>query len=214
VGDQGRAFEAASARMKTQLSTATAVQHVSARLCCALVACALWLAAAPARAEQDEPLHGLATLSFGAPLRLTRNVDLDQNQVAPAFVDAMLGVTLLHGSTLQHGLGLGASLNVTGEGGYTEPVVPGQQLVLMPAYLMFLPFDPDWVALAHLGVPFSLTGVPSFGFELAIGGGYRCLAGVLAYAELGFTSFIGTTGTLHPMIGLELGFMLDYEVLP
>jgi hypothetical protein len=195
------------------------VQHASwllARLSGAIFAGALWLAAEPAaaQAEQDEPLHGLATLSFGAPLRLTRNVDLDQDTIAPAFVDAMLGATLLRAAGLQHGLGLGASLNVTGEGGYTEPVVPGQQLVLMPAYLAFLPLDPDWVALAHLGVPFAVSGVPSVGFEVAVGGGYRCLAGLLAFAELGVTSFMGTTGTMHAMLGLELGFMLDYEVLP
>jgi hypothetical protein len=200
--------------MKTQRPTA--VHHataLAARLWCALFACALWLAP-PAHAQAQEPLHGIATLSFGAPLRLTRNVDLDQDTIAPAFVDAMLGATLVRVGASQHGLGLGASLNVTGEGGYTEPVVPGQQLVLMPAYLAYVPLDPDWVVLGHLGVPFAIAGVPSFGFELAVGGGYRCLAGLLAFAELGVTSFMGTTGTMHAMLGLELGFMLDYEVLP
>jgi hypothetical protein len=203
--------------MKTQRPTPIELRAragARSRLWLALLACALcWLSVAPVHAEQDAPLHGLATLSFGAPLRLTRNVDLDQNQIAPAFVDAMVGATLLQSSALQHGLGLGASLNVTGEGGYTEPVVPGQQLVLMPAYLAYVPIDPDWVVLGHLGVPFALTA-PSFGFELAVGGGYRCLAGLLAFAELGLTTFIGGSGTLHPMLGLELGFMLDYEVLP
>lgn len=194
--------------MQTQLPHALRHALAYCWLACALLALPL-----PARAEQDEPLHGVATLSFGAPLRLTRNVDLDQNTIAPAFVDAMLGATLLRGA-VQHGLGLGASLNVTGEGGYTEPVVPGQQLVLMPAYLAYVPIDLDWLALGHLGVPFTVAGAPSFGFELAVGGGYRWLAGVLAFAELSATSFIGTTGTLHAMIGLELGLMLDYEVLP
>ncbi len=162
--------------------------------------------------EQPQP-HALATLSFGAPLRITRNVDLDQNVIAPAFMDVLLGYTFLNGS-IQHGLGLGLSLNLSEEGGFTEPVGIANQLVLMPTYLGYRAINRDWVLLGHFGVPLVLTGTTSAGLELALGAGYRFLAGVLAYAELGVDAFLGASSTLHATVSLELGFMLDYEVLP
>jgi hypothetical protein len=165
----------------------------------------------PAESATDHPAHALATLSVGAPLRLTRNVDLDQDRFAPVFVDMLFGYTLLNGS-IQHGLGLGASLNLSEEGGFTEPVGIANQLVLMPAYLGYHAIDNDWALLGHLGIPIALTGTAEL--EVALGGGYRWLAGVLAYAELGANAFLGTSSTLHATVSLELGFMLDYEVLP
>jgi len=169
-----------------------------------------WLCA-PARA--DEPPHAVTTLSVGAPLRVTRNVDFDQELIAPVFVDALFGYTLWTRGW-QHGVGLGASLNLNDDGGFTEPVGIADQLVLMPAYLGYHALDQDFALLGHLGVPIVLGETTTAGAELALGGGYRFLAGVLVYAEAGASLFMGASSTAHVLLSLELGVMLDYEVLP
>jgi hypothetical protein len=111
-------------------------------------------------------------------------------------------------------VGLGASLNMTEDGGFTEPVGIADQLVLMPAYLGYHALNDDFTLLGHLGVPIVLGETSSAGVELALGGGYRWLAGVLAYAELGSDLFVGADTTANVLVSLELGIMLDYEVLP
>lgn len=174
---------------------------------------ALASSAAAQAADENAPPHAIAALSVGAPLRITRNVDFDQDTLAPVFVDALFGYTLWNRGW-QHGLGLGASLNMTEDGGFTEPVGIADQLVLMPAYLGYAPLNDDFTLLGHLGVPIVLGETSTAGVELALGGGYRWLAGVLAYAELGSDLFIGSGTTANLMVSLELGIMLDYEVLP
>jgi hypothetical protein len=164
-------------------------------------------------AQLDPPAHAIAALSIGAPLRITRNVDFDQEVIAPVFVDVLLGVALWTRGW-QHGIGLGASLNMTADGGFTEPVGIAEQLVLMPTYLGYHALDDDFLLLGHLGVPIVLGATSTAGVELALGGGYRWLAGVLAYAELSSNMFIGAGTTANVLVSLELGIMLDYEVLP
>jgi hypothetical protein len=181
-----------------------------------VIACALALGAVTAHAQDGDsapPPHAIAALSIGAPLRVTRNVDFDQDAIAPVFVDALFGYTLWTRGW-QHGLGLGASLNMTDEGGFTEPVGFADQLVLMPAYLGYHALNDDFALLGHLGVPIVLGDTSTAGVELALGGGYRWLAGVLAYAEVGSSMFIGAGTTANVLVSLEVGFMLDYEVLP
>lgn len=181
-----------------------------------VLASAFALGAASARAQDGDiapPPHAIAALSIGAPLRITRNVDFDQELLAPVFVDALFGYTLWTRGW-QHGLGLGVSLNMTDDGGFTEPVGVADQLVLMPAYLGYHPLNDDIALLGHLGVPIVLGDTSTAGVELALGGGYRFLAGVLAYAEAGASMFIGSDTTANVMVSLELGVMLDYEVLP
>jgi hypothetical protein len=181
-----------------------------------MIASALAFTAGIARAQDSAsapPAHAIATLSIGAPLRVTRNVDFDQGTIAPVFVDALFGYTLWTRGW-QHGLGLGASINLTEDGGFTEPVGMAQQLVLMPAYLGYHALDDDFALLGHVGVPIVLGETTTAGVELALGGGYRWLAGVLAYAEAGASVFVGSGTTANVLISLELGIMLDYEVLP
>jgi len=184
--------------------------------CAAALVLALAFSAAAAHAQDGEsapPPRAIAALSIGAPLRVTRNVDFDQEVIAPVFVDALFGYTLWTRGW-QHGLGLGASLNMTDDGGFTEPVGFADQLVLMPAYLGYHALNDDFALLGHLGVPIVLGNTSTAGVELALGGGYRWLAGVLAYAELSSNMFIGSGTTANVMVSLEVGFMLEYEVLP
>lgn len=183
-----------------------------------VLALALAAGASRAAAQDDDrdaapPPHAIAALSVGAPLRITRNVDFDQEALAPVFVDALLGYTLWTRGW-QHGFGLGASLNMTEDGGYTEPVGITDQVVLMPAYLGYHALNDDFTLLGHLGVPIVLGETTTAGAEAALGAGYRWLAGVLAYAELGSDVFIGSGTTANVLLSFELGVMLDYEVLP
>jgi len=188
------------------------------RMVCGLVI-ALVSSAAVCRAQEggygreQPPPHAFAAVSVGAPLRITRNVDFDQEVLAPVFVDALFGYTLWTRGW-QHGVGLGASLNLNADGGFTEPVGVADQLVLMPAYLGYHPLNDDFALLGHLGVPIVLGEATTAGVELALGGGHRWLAGVLAYAEAGASMFLGAGQTANVMLSLELGIMLDYEVLP
>jgi hypothetical protein len=179
----------------------------------------LWLALPTSATAQSVPTDAglpryVAGLSAGVPLRITRNVDLDQSAIAPVFTDALGGYVFRGTSYFQHGVGLGLSLNLSADGGFTEPTAGGQQFVVMPAYLLAWNPDPDFFGLGHAGLPVTVAGTNAMGLELAFALGYRWLAGAGTFAELGFDLFRGVGGTMHPSISLELGVLLEYEVLP
>lgn len=157
--------------------------------------------------------HYVLTASVGVPLRLTRRDTFDQRRFAPLFFDALAGYVFASSRGFAHGAGLGFSLNLTEDGGFTEPVGPLQQFVLMPAYLLRAQLHPDLFALGHVGLPISLNAGTSVGLELAAALGYRLLAGFGTYAEAGLDAFGGGDNTLHLGFSLELGVFLDYEVL-
>ena len=183
----------------------------------AVMLCGALGGARVANAQQQQPQQGperyFGALSTGDGLRLTRNTDYGQGTFVPAFIDA-LAAYVLPGARLRHGVGLGASVNYTDDGGYIEPVIAFEQLVLMPTYLVYADLNRDFLLLGHVGVPITVAGGPNAGFELAAAGGYRMLAGFGLLAELGLTTFVGTATSLHPAVTLELGVFLDYEVLP
>jgi hypothetical protein len=168
-----------------------------------------------APADQPPLAHYVLTASAGIPLRLGQRETFDQSAFAPAFAD-VLGGYVFPGQTgaLRHGAGVGLSLNLTEDGGFTEPILRYDQLVITPSYLVSLRVDPAWFALAHAGIPIVATGGATFGVEAAFAFGYRLLAGFGAFAEASFDVFVGTETTLDPMIALEGGVFLDYEVLP
>lgn len=174
-------------------------------------------AAAAAQEVEPEPGHGeryLATWSAGVPLRLAPRDEFGQDALAPAFTDVLGGYVFAGGARLRHGVGVGASLNLAGDGGFAEPVYSADQLAIMPAYLLYGDFGPDWFGLGHLGVPIVVTGGSTAGAELAAALGYRLLAGTGLFAELSLDAFVGAGSKLHPTMALELGLFLDYEVLP
>jgi hypothetical protein len=183
---------------------------------------ALWLAVlcvpswAGAQAEPlQSPARYLATWSLGAPLRLTQDEDYGQDLPAPLFTDLFAGYVFPSArKQLRHGAGLGLSVNLTDDGGYAEPIYAGEQLTVMPAYMLYADFGIDAFGKAHLGVPIAITGGATAGVELAAALGYRFLAGFGVFTELFADVFGGSGSTLHPTVGLELGVFLDYEVLP
>ncbi len=180
----------------------------------ALLATGLCLWVSPAAAQPVQPERYLVTTSVGVPLRLSRNLDLDQGTVAPIFTDVMVGYTLPGQIRLRHGFALGASINLSEEGGFTTPVGVGEQIVLMPAYLLYYDMSADWIGLAHAGIPFNIAGGTTVGVELAGGLAYRLRAGFGLFGELGLSVYPGAESTMHPAMSLELGVVLDYEVLP
>lgn len=184
-----------------------------------LITFVLAVIATRSAAAQEEPVASparyLAMWSLGAPLRLTQHDDYGQDVLAPIFTDALVGYVFASSSPrFRHGVGLGASVNVSDDGGYAEPVYAGEQIALMPAYLLYADFGMDLFALGHLGVPIALSGGTTAGLEVAGALGYRLLAGLGVFTELFADAFAGAGSTLHPTIGLELGLFLDYEVLP
>jgi hypothetical protein len=160
------------------------------------------------------PQRYLGMASVGAPLRLTKNEDYGQDTLAPAFSDLLLGYVFAARSGLRHGVGVGVSFNITDDGGYAEPVYAGEQVALMPAYLLYADLGSDLFGLGHAGVPIVVTGGTTAGAELGAAVGYRLLAGAGIFAELSAVVFGGTGASLNPMVGLEAGLFLDYEVLP
>lgn len=169
---------------------------------------------ARAQDAKTAPERYVGMLSSGAGLRLARNRDFGQSALTPAYLDALGGYVFAGGGALRSGAALGASVAYTDDGGYTEPVIALEQLVLMPAYLLRYEPSTDLTLLAHAGVPIVVAGGPSCGLEVAGALGYRFLAGFGAFAELGFDTFLGTATSVHPLLTLELGVFVDYEVLP
>ena len=100
--------------------------------------------------------HYLATWSAGVPLRLSKDEKFDQGTLAPVYTDLLAGYVFAGHGTLRHGAALGFSLNLTEDGGFTEPVRMYDQFVVMPAYVMMFDFAPELFSFAHAGLPINL----------------------------------------------------------
>lgn len=158
--------------------------------------------------------HYLATWSAGVPLRLSKDEKFDQGTLAPVYTDLLAGYVFAGHGTMRHGAALGFSLNLTEDGGYTEPVRMYDQFVVMPAYVMMLDLAPELFSFAHAGIPINLHAGTTVGLELAFAIGYRILSGFGAFAEASFDTFVGTGSSYHPMLAIEGGVFIDFEVLP
>jgi hypothetical protein len=162
-------------------------------------------------AEVRDPARLLLLGSAGVALRLTVNDEYAQERWAPAFGNVLIGYAL-PGDRFRHGFGLGVSWNFSHDGGYTDPVYAGDQIALMPAYLAYYKFNTDVFALGHAGVPILVRGGPAAGFELGAALAYRVLAGAGVFAQLDLAAY--GAGTFSLLASLELGVVIDYEVLP
>jgi hypothetical protein len=167
--------------------------------------------AQPAADSRAETPRMLALVSGGASLRLTLDSDLGQERLGPVFGDVLLGY-MLPGGRLQHGFGVGVSWNATHDGGYTTPVYAFDQIALMPAYLAYYHFDPDVFGIGHIGLPVLVRGGPSAGLEVSAAIAYRVLAGTGVFAGVALNSHVAHGFSLFA--SLELGVVIDYEVLP
>jgi hypothetical protein len=158
--------------------------------------------------------HYMATWSAGVPLRLSKDAKFDQGTLAPAYTDMLAGYVFAGHGAIRHGAALGLSLNLSEDGGFTEPVAMYAQFVVMPTYLMMIDLAPELFCIAHAGVPINLHAGTTLGLEGAFAFGYRLFAGFGAFAEASVDTFAGTGSTFHTMLGIEGGIFLDFEVLP
>jgi hypothetical protein len=158
-----------------------------------------------------DPARFLTMASAGVPLRLTLDKTLDQSRIAPAFGNVMLGYAL-PGGRFRHGFGVGLSWNLGHEGGYTAPVYADDQFALMPAYLAYYKLNADVFGVGHAGVPILVRGGPSAGFEIGAAIAYRIFAGTGVFAGIDLDAYSALGFNL--LASLELGIVIDYEVLP
>lgn len=171
---------------------------------------------------RPDPWRVVGWLGGGVAVRLVEHDDFQQDWLAPAYAD-LSGALVLPGSGMwRHGIGLGVALNLTRDGTYSAGVDEGTQLVVTPSYVAYLlvggPVS-DVVPFVRAGVPLSVTPDLSPGLELAGGAAYMFLAGLGAYAEVSVAGFLGAdsradSATVHPLLGLELGVQVDWEILP
>jgi len=202
----GRAASLCSARSRRRVSLGVRVLGALALLFASGVQ-----AQSADAADPSDPPRMLGLISAGVPLRLTLDSKLDQSRIAPAYGSLLLGYAL-SGERLRHGFGVGASWNMGHEGGYTTPVYAGDQITLMPSYLAYYSLNPDVFGIAHVGVPFLVRGGTSLGFEIGAALAYRVFAGSGVFAALNLDVFRAVGFNL--LASLELGVVIDYEVLP
>ena len=164
------------------------------------------------------PSRILITAGVGSSVRLIQDLDFSQGRSAPLYID-LFGAFVLPGPMegLRHGIGLGASLNLTGDG----PAPPDSlgldgatQIALGPYYMAYLRLGWDFLIGGKLGVPVSLSPGLAPGLELAVSLTWYLTAGLGLYAEVSGSAWLGQASTIHPIVSGEAGVAIDYEVLP
>lgn len=150
-------------------------------------------------------------LRFNNPYRLQTELgDSSQSlSLTAPYLDVAAGALLGSAGHLQHGLGVNASFAIEGI----------RQEVITPAYLTLLPLSPRWQLRGRLGLPIVLEPDASVGVELGVGAVFLASAGLGFTAEAIGSLFSGAatleeTSTLIPIVSLQLGVLVDYEVLP
>lgn len=174
-------------------------------------------------------------LSVGAGLTFRTLIYVDElnhdpGGLAPWYLQ-LRGAYFFEGDgDLQHGIGLGISTNLTGDGlvGVVDEAgcarVPGSAActpagldplaawTFVPGYHLRVWFM-DWVQLmARVGLGVTAADLPNLGFEVGVGAVAKFLAGMGIYLEASFSTYFATQA--HPLISVEAGLVVDYELLP
>ncbi len=162
-------------------------------------------------------VHGFSELMLGRGLRFNNPFrlaevlgdDAESLSLTATYLDLGAGVLFGPPDGLQHGGAL--SLSVALEGVAQE--------VLSVSYVTGLRLDDAWSLRARAGVPIVLEPDMNAGAELGVGGALLFTGGFGIAAELVGSWFYGAAvwdrgATAIPLLSLELGLFLDYEVLP
>lgn len=161
------------------------------------------------------PPRVLFSAGGGSSIRIIKDLDFNQQRVAPGFIDVFGAIVFGGGEGWRHGVGAGVSVNLSGDGPSGEPGVDGgAQWVAGPYYLAYIRLGWDFLVAGKLGVPVALTGGLSPGVELAPSLTYFFTAGFGLYLEATASVWFGAASTIHPVVSGEGGIVLDYEVLP
>ena len=168
--------------------------------------------------EPSAPSRIFITVGGGSSLRLIQDLDFSQGRAAPLYID-VFGAFVLPGPMdgLRHGIGINASLNLTGDGPPPPDAIGldgANQIALGPYYLAYLRLGWDFLIGGKLGVPVSLSPGIAPGLELAASLTWYLTAGLGLYVEASASAWLGTASTIHPLVSGEAGVAIDYEVLP
>ena len=150
-------------------------------------------------------------LRFNNPYRLSTELgdDAESLSLTATYLDLSFGAALGPPDGLQHGAALGASFALAG--------VP--QEVLTPSYVALYRL-PERVWLhARAGLPLVIEPDFNVGGEFAVGGAFLVSGGLGFGGELVTSLFYGAatherSQTAIPIVSLELGLVVDYEVFP
>lgn len=180
-------------------------------------------------AEPDDPLRVIAFLGAGVGFRPVRNLDFNQDFMAPPFLDLGAAV-FLPGGDLRHGFGLGITTSLANDSQVFGSVAAFGQWGFTPSYHLVVPLrrlmpdlEHDWLHIqGRVGLPLVFSGEygggsgvdVSLGAEVAAALHFKFLAGLGLYAELTGAIYGGSNATVHPVLAADFGFLFDYEVLP
>lgn len=168
------------------------------------------------------PWRVLGSVGVGTSVRLAQDLELQQERLAPAYVELRGGVVLPQRGRVGHELTLAATANLSGDGTYTSGIDPFEQWAIAPGYAVRVGFPagpvPDFVLRGRLGVPLVIAPDLTWGVEVDASITYAILAGLGAYFELGYATYFGAEDragdlTVHPLLAFELGVSVDWEVL-
>ncbi len=150
-------------------------------------------------------------LRFNNPYRLETVLgdDAESLSLSATYLDLAIGATFGEARGLQHGAV--AHLSIATDGIAQE--------VLSVSYLMLHPFGSRFLVTGRGGVPVVLEPDLNAGFELGVGGAFLLSAAFGVGAELVGSVFYGAatldrSATVIPMVSLQAGLWVDYEVLP
>jgi hypothetical protein len=150
-------------------------------------------------------------LRFNNPFRLETQLGSDAESVSltPTYWDAALGVAFGDADGFQHGATTHLAVAVEG--------VPQQAVSL--SYILLYRGDTPFMGYARLGVSLITQPDVNAGPELALGGAWFFTGALGITAELAGDIYYGAGTydieiTTVPVLSLQLGVMVDYEVLP
>lgn len=139
---------------------------------------------------------------------------LGQALIAPAYLQLRGGYFLEGDGDFQHGIGLGIATNLMDDPpNYDVGFFAMTQWTLAPTYLLRIWLGDEAQLMAHVGLPIALSGsYQSIGLELGVGILYKFLAGFGLYAQLTASGYFASF--FQPLISLDGGVAIDYEMLP
>ncbi|MBI3204651.1 MAG: hypothetical protein IT377_33735 [Polyangiaceae bacterium] len=150
-------------------------------------------------------------LRFNNPYRLATPLgeDAESLSLGATYLDLALGAAAGDPDGWQHGGSLHFSVAAQG--------IP--QEVVTPSYLLMHRLPPRYWLFARAGLPVVLGPDPNLGFELALGGSLMVSAGLGVTGELVGDVFYGAATqdqaySVIPMLSLQVGVVVDLEVLP
>jgi hypothetical protein len=168
-------------------------------------------------AGETSVIHNFGTLAIGKGLRFNNPYRLatplgdspESVSLTAAYLDLGLGAAYGPVDGFQHGgeVALGVA---------TDGI---SQQVLGLSYVLIYPVLEDVLLRGRAGFPIVLGPDANVGFELAAGGAWLFTGGIGVTAELTGSMFYGaatldaSTSSI-PVLALELGLWLDYEVFP